>query len=234
MKILLSAVATGAAFGAASPALAAITIDTTQSGVTLDFGAGNLSNHITDDGQPNATTLSLPTDDAFRVDFTAPTVLEHSGNGGFASMDGPGNGGGETGFASIVIDPQAPNAGFTAINFSLKALGTGSNTYYGDFILKQLSGLPDITFENVAIGTGGVTHFGISSLDNRIFTSLELSGLRTLEIGGAAVNFESLRQVSIQPAPAPAVPEPATWALMILGFGLVGGAMRRRTTLFYA
>jgi len=24
------------------------------------------------------------------------------------------------------------------------------------------------------------------------------------------------------------VPEPATWALMILGFGAVGGAMRRR------
>ena len=27
------------------------------------------------------------------------------------------------------------------------------------------------------------------------------------------------------------VPEPATWALMILGFGAVGGAMRRRTKL---
>ena len=27
----------------------------------------------------------------------------------------------------------------------------------------------------------------------------------------------------------PGVPEPATWALMILGFGAVGGAMRRRT-----
>jgi hypothetical protein len=25
-----------------------------------------------------------------------------------------------------------------------------------------------------------------------------------------------------------AVPEPATWAMMIMGFGLVGGAMRRR------
>ena len=234
MKILLSAIAAGTAFCAVSPALAAITIDTTQSGVTLDFGAGNLSNHVTDDGQPNGTTLSLPTGDGFRVNFTAPTVLEHSGNGGFASMDGPGNGKSEAGFASIVIDPQAPKDGFSAINFGLKALGTGNNTYYGDFILKQLSGLPDITFANVAIGTGGVTHFGISSLDNRIFSSLEISGLRTLENGGTAMNFESLRQVSIQLATAPAVPEPATWALMILGFGLVGGAMRRRTTLSYA
>lgn len=28
--------------------------------------------------------------------------------------------------------------------------------------------------------------------------------------------------------PPPGIPEPATWAMMILGFGLVGGAMRRR------
>jgi hypothetical protein len=26
-----------------------------------------------------------------------------------------------------------------------------------------------------------------------------------------------------------AVPEPATWAMMIMGFGLVGGVMRRRS-----
>ncbi|MEL6875314.1 MAG: PEPxxWA-CTERM sorting domain-containing protein, partial [Pseudomonadota bacterium] len=33
------------------------------------------------------------------------------------------------------------------------------------------------------------------------------------------------------------VPEPGTWAMMILGFGLVGGAMRRRkasVTVSYA
>lgn len=29
-----------------------------------------------------------------------------------------------------------------------------------------------------------------------------------------------------------AVPEPATWALLILGFGAVGGAMRRRSTAY--
>ena len=29
-------------------------------------------------------------------------------------------------------------------------------------------------------------------------------------------------------ADAPAVPEPMTWAMMALGFGVVGGAMRAR------
>lgn len=236
MKIVASIVAAGLAFGAASPSLAAITIDTTQSGVTLDFGPTptHLPNHVTDDAQPNGTTLSLPTDDGFRVSFTAPTELQHSGGGGFASIDGPGNGGSEQGFASLVIDPLAPNDGFTQINFGLKALGSGNNTYYGDFILKLLSGDPDIVFQNVAIGTNGVTHFSLFSNDNRIFSSLEISGLRTLENGGIAKNFDSIRQVSINLAQAPGVPEPATWGLMILGFGVVGGALRRRTKLSYA
>jgi len=34
--------------------------------------------------------------------------------------------------------------------------------------------------------------------------------------------------VSIKPAQASAVPEPAAWALMLVGFGAVGSAMRRR------
>ncbi len=33
---------------------------------------------------------------------------------------------------------------------------------------------------------------------------------------------------------APAVPEPGTWALMILGFGVVGYAMRRRPSVRFA
>jgi len=39
-------------------------------------------------------------------------------------------------------------------------------------------------------------------------------------------------KISDNPVTAPgAVPEPATWALMIAGFGLVGAALRRRPVL---
>ena len=40
-------------------------------------------------------------------------------------------------------------------------------------------------------------------------------------------NFDNSGQITFNIL---GVPEPATWALMIMGFGMVGGAMRRRTT----
>jgi hypothetical protein len=52
-----------------------------------------------------------------------------------------------------------------------------------------------------------------------------ISGLR-LTSTGIAFEFDDFA--------ASAVPEPATWAMMIAGFGLVGVASRRRRTLAHA
>jgi hypothetical protein len=54
-----------------------------------------------------------------------------------------------------------------------------------------------------------------------------------------SIGFENVADTAITATTAAgAVPEPASWALMIAGFGLVGGAMRRRaavrTTIRYA
>lgn len=46
---------------------------------------------------------------------------------------------------------------------------------------------------------------------------------------GGRTNFGTLT-VSL----APEVPEPATWAMMLFGFGLIGGVMRRRATVRFA
>ena len=54
-------------------------------------------------------------------------------------------------------------------------------------------------------------------------TSTELAALK-FSSDNNSFEFDNLNVVS------GAVPEPATWAMMIAGFGLVGGAMRRRST----
>ncbi|MBO9711884.1 PEPxxWA-CTERM sorting domain-containing protein [Sphingomonas sp.] len=46
---------------------------------------------------------------------------------------------------------------------------------------------------------------------------------------GGPIFLQGGSQVTITNAPAPAVPEPATWAMMIGGFALAGGAMRVRS-----
>lgn len=46
-----------------------------------------------------------------------------------------------------------------------------------------------------------------------------------LETSGAQANWDNVRLSTVTPG---GVPEPASWALMLLGFGLTGSAMRRR------
>ena len=81
-------------------------------------------------------------------------------------------------------------------------LGTFSTLSGQDFILRTLTG-PSVT----AGSSYNLIFHGLSASDNTAF----------------------LDNVSASISPTGGVPEPATWAMMIAGFGLVGAAMRRRT-----
>jgi opacity protein-like surface antigen len=78
---------------------------------------------------------------------------------------------------------------------------------------------------------------GLSYNPNVVFPAeggsirLNLSQSFGYAVAGGATTYGTARLgvVTLDAAVAP-VPEPATWAMMIMGFGLVGGAMRRRRT----
>lgn len=72
------------------------------------------------------------------------------------------------------------------------------------------------------IGTGSVPFTFVST---SLFSMIGINGTLAMnpEIGGwAKITYD------YTPAAAGPVPEPASWALMMLGFGAIGGAMRRR------
>ena len=68
------------------------------------------------------------------------------------------------------------------------------------------------------LGTAGDSHLGLAQAP----TSVTITSNQT---GHSAFSASS----TINAPPSGGVPEPATWAMMLVGFGLVGGTMRLRT-----
>lgn len=74
---------------------------------------------------------------------------------------------------------------------------------------------------SVANGARGLAQNYLANLDSFVAT-----GTHSYRMLAAVSPITNQRQVFLAAA---GVPEPATWGLLIAGFGLIGGAMRRRT-----
>lgn len=68
---------------------------------------------------------------------------------------------------------------------------------------------------------GGVGFLGFVATAGSTFSTVSIVG-RGFDVYNGFDNFTTAAGL------AGGVPEPATWAMMIVGFGLVGGAVRRR------
>ena len=106
---------------------------------------------------------------------------------------------------------QNPLLGFSEIEFNINALADGSalvqffdfggGTFGGEF---DLGGAGSNFFTAVAINGQLISHFTITALGDTV-----IEDVAQIRLGGVT-----------------AIPEPGTWLMMILGFGMVGAGLR--------
>jgi hypothetical protein len=100
---------------------------------------------------------------------------------------------------------------FTTATFDL--LGTGS------VLIQALFGDTVLGGSTVNLSESGTNFFGITATGSELFT-----GFRLTSQTGTLTEVRQVRLGGVQTA----VPEPGTWALMLIGFGAIGVGMRRR------
>jgi hypothetical protein len=108
-------------------------------------------------------------------------------------------------------------ATFTTATFDLFSAGTSGIAVTLNGL--NAAGLPIVT-EPFTL-TNGTNFFGVVGTGGDRFTGLSFSA------ADGIVDFRQLRLGGVQTT-MNAVPEPGTWAMMLLGFGGMGVAMRRR------
>lgn len=218
----------------AAPASAVTVVTTT--GTPLSETIHN-SNGAAVDGHL-ITLQSSPS--LYLIDYTSTDILHYNGSsGGFAQVTGPGAGGG-TGFGNLTITPETIT--FSDFKFNLQipaSVGSFSppNGYKTDFTFDLtvfLSGGGSELFDiDAGAGTGDNRYLITAGL-NQAISGIEFSDLVGVSTKNGnptltnEFNFDSIRQASFDAIPG--VPEPATWALFILGFGGIGLMLRSRRT----
>lgn len=205
----------------AAPATAATLLPTT--GTPLDQVIKNSSG-------ADSTSIVFTSDPSnYAVNYSSTDTLHASSTGGFAFVEGATS----SGFSDLTITPQTVTFSDFKFNLMLPA-ATGPaipNGYKTDFTFDTtvfFSGGGSQSFTtDVGSGTGNnrylITAGAGQKIDEIMFSDLDgvstKNGDPTLS---SDFNFDSLRQVSFDAL----VPEPATWALFILGFGAIGVMLR--------
>ena len=87
-----------------------------------------------------------------------------------------------------------------------------------------------LSYDTSRLTIGGAAHYSLTLANGStpFFGLIDSTGFRALSIDAAGGPTFAIDGLSYASTPAGAVPEPATWAMMIGGMGVVGGAMRRR------
>lgn len=116
---------------------------------------------------------------------------------------------------SLFPDPSDPSAPF--LRDPTKVGNVEADFAYGD-ALDSWNGLTVAT--DPALPTGSIVGYGVGALNFSVKFGSDFSALSTTDYG---VDLTGARPFGS----GPGVPEPATWAILCLGFAGIGGALRR-------
>lgn len=223
---LLTAVAAFAAF-ASQPAEAALLGPTPYlSTADSPFNAVTFSSFFFEDFEDVALNVA-------GVTATGPGVCI-TGIGGACFQGGPvdsvGNGGDPTAGHSLFAN------GSITLTFDAAALGGALPTHAG---LVWTDGNNDIRFEafdqdgmslGVLVGSHATPGFTGQTDEDRFYGAVHAGGISRLVIS----NPPGIEIDHIQYGFGSVVPEPASWAMMVGGFALLGAAARRRRDIVQA
>jgi hypothetical protein len=207
-----------AAFAAATlavaPANAAITIELYNTG-TDAFGAALAGNGLTDTHYQIVASSHAGYVGQQAVTYNNAAWAANDADSRWISLSGNGT----------------PVNGTTTyrLTFDLTGLDASSATISG---LWAVDNAGSIALNGVATGvslSGGATS-NYSALHAFTLSSGFVAGINTLDFTVLDLGVATGLRVDSLVGTANAVPEPASWAMMIGGFGLLGGALRRKQT----
>ena len=118
---------------------------------------------------------------------------------------------------------RSHNGGVVEYAFNTSNLAVTAGTQYIAFL--SISGLAAQPTSNFYMPAGSVALAGQGFRYNNNGTNF---GLLTTTTWGSFGESDAAFKADFSTNATGAVPEPATWAMMLVGFGAVGGALRRR------
>ncbi|UUR08243.1 PEPxxWA-CTERM sorting domain-containing protein [Sphingomonas glaciei] len=206
-RLMLSALASAAIATAtiATPAQATITITTDQ-----QTGQGAI---VLLPVNQTGTQVMGETQAGYKLNFTSTQQITTPANGQARIQA-------VTGDLNNILITAADGGSFEFIEFNLFS-GSGANLVATITGLDQFGNAYSYVFGDDARENVSGENFFFAATDT-------LQSIKSIGFTSTGGGFADIRQIRVGPGAIAAVPEPGTWALMLIGFGGIGASLRRR------
>jgi hypothetical protein len=214
MKTYLATAVTALTLAVAAPAFATITVISSP-----PFPKNPPENVLLTASAPGTPTTGVTNQTNTTVLFTSSTDTLVSPPQGQAFLTATDNT-----LGNLNIALQNHNLGFTSFEFNVNS-PTNQNV---TLVFTD-------QFGQTQVADGGTTTFSVGANGSNFINAVASNGELITNVSLTGTNLTSIGQVRLGGVAtiARAVPEPSTWALLIVGFGGVGGLLRanRRSRL---